>query len=310
MINTSVTKDNSINSDEITLKQLLSILWKKKLFIFVLTSTFAISSVFYSLSLNNYYTSSSILLPISESNNTNQSSLLSQYDGLASMAGINLGSSSVNSSDIIIEQIKSRDFVKHLITFDDVLPNLIAPISYDVNSEKTLFNEQIYKNNQWIREPQNGNIIPSYIEAHQKFLGEVLSISKDERSGLIRLSVEHLSPSFAYSFLNLIISELNKINSEHAKTESNSAIEFLLKTASETQIASLQNSINNLIEMQMKNLMLADIKEYYSIKPIDFPFLPEKKSKPSRALICITLTILGFMLSCLISITLSFYKKK
>ena len=309
MIVTSTIKNN-IDIEDITISHFLNILWQKKLFILVLTCTFAISSVYYSLSLNNYYKSSSLLVVISESDQNNQSSLMSQYSGLASMAGINLGSGGANSADIIIEQIKSRDFVKHLITFDGVLQNLIATKSYDTKSRGVLFDEGMYKNGKWIREPKNGNVIPSYIEAHQKFIGDTLSISKDDKSGLIKISIEHLSPYFSQSFLSLIISELNKLNGEYAKTESEAAIKFLLETTSETQISSLQNSINNLIEVQMKTLMLADIKEYYSIKPIDFPFLPEKKSKPSRALICITLTILGFMLSCLICITQFFYRKK
>ena len=46
--------------------------------------------------------------------------------------------------------------------------------------------------------------------------------------------------------------------------------------------------------------MLAKVSEQYALTVIDPPLIPEKKSKPNRALICILGTLLGGMLSVLI----------
>ena len=46
----------------------------------------------------------------------------------------------------------------------------------------------------WTRDaPANGNIVPSYLEAHREY-AEMLSIIKDKITGLISLKVEHVSP--------------------------------------------------------------------------------------------------------------------
>lgn len=299
-----------IDIENISILLIFNILFKQKLFIFLCTALFAVLSVFYSLSLSNYFQSSSLVKVISSENNQNYSSLLSQYSGLAGSMGLDIGSSSsVNQADMIIEQIKSKDFTKHLMQFESVTSNIFAGEGFDFSTQKIIFDETLYKNDKWVRETNKSSKVPTHIEVNQKLLGEILSISKDTKSGLVRISITHPSPIFAQSLLNLIIKEINAINSAKDKLNARSAIEYLENTRSKSKISSIQYAINNLIEMQVKTLMLVDIKNYYSIEPIDSPYIPEVKAGPSRSLICITLTILGFILSCLISISLFFYKK-
>ena len=51
--------------------------------------------------------------------------------------------------------------------------------------------------------------------------------------------------------------------------------------------------------MQLKTLMLANIEKDYLFSTIDPPFIPLMKSSPSRALICILITLLGGLISIL-----------
>ena len=117
----------------------MSIFWKGKLLITITTSILALSSIIYSLSLPNYYSSESILI-VRDSQNSGS---LSQYSGFASLAGINLPSSADNSVYEVMEMIQSREFVKHLIQFKDVLPSIMAAERYDP-ATKTLFLTKIY----------------------------------------------------------------------------------------------------------------------------------------------------------------------
>ena len=93
-----------IIKDEIDLYGLFKNIWTYKLFIISITSIAAIISIVYSLSLNNTYTSFAILAP----GDSNQSSL-SQYSGLAGMAGISLPSES-NQTTEAIGRVNSYDF--------------------------------------------------------------------------------------------------------------------------------------------------------------------------------------------------------
>ena len=75
-------------NDEIDIKKLFLIFWKSKIMIIFLTFIFAVSSVFFSLSLPNIYTSKAVLLPASDKNSINGQ--LGAYSSLAGIAGINL----------------------------------------------------------------------------------------------------------------------------------------------------------------------------------------------------------------------------
>ena len=51
-------------------------------------------------------------------------------------------------------------------------------------------------------------------------------------------------------------------------------------------------SISELLKDQLQNLMFTESKKDYIFSYIDSPYVPEKKSKPSRALICIFSTFI------------------
>ena len=55
-----------------------------------------------------------------------------------------------------------------------------------------------------------------------------------------------------------------------------------------------------LIQSQTETVMLAQVRPEYVFKTIDPAVVPELKSKPKRALICVLGTLLGGMLSVLI----------
>ena len=89
------------NEGELDLLQLFKILWLHKLQVVVLTSIFAIFSVFYALSLPNIYESESLLTPVQQG-----SSQGSQAGGLAALVGINLNDANANNVDVTLETSK------------------------------------------------------------------------------------------------------------------------------------------------------------------------------------------------------------
>ena len=151
--NSNKAQESTFNDDEIDLKELFNVLWKAKILIILITSFFALSSVLYALSLTNFYKSEAILSVAEQSIDRNP---LSGMGGLASMAGISLPSSGEDKSEIAIKTIQSRAFLKHLITFENVLPSIMAAKSYDRKSKKILFDQEIYnENNLTIRKKEN-----------------------------------------------------------------------------------------------------------------------------------------------------------
>ena len=277
----------------IDLSQIVNIVWEGKRFVIGLTALLALSAVFYSLSLTNYYRSESILVAA----DSQDLGSMSQYSGLASLAGVRLPNAGGDGIVEIIEIIKSREFVKHLLSFEEILPSLMAPESYNQNTQELIYDARLYNTNEmrWIK-----GAIPSYLEVHETYIGEVLTISEDKITGLISITVEHISPVFARDFLMLIIAESNNLKREKDIDTSNKSINHLKAELSNTSLIEIKESINQLVRAQLEKRMMANANEDYSLAIIEPPFIPEKKSKPSRALICIVATMLGGILSVLI----------
>lgn len=293
-------KENNNNrhvyDDEIDLVELFRAVWKGKLLIILLTFVVALGSIIYSLSLTNYFTSESVLVSRDQQN----SNPLSQLSGIASMAGIGgLTNSSSSSAEKVIEIIQSREFVKHLITFENILPSIMAPKSYNAISEELYFDPEIFnvESNQWIKDPDsNQEAKPTYLQAHREYL-EMLSISRDKITGFVSLKIEHISPVFAKEFLTLIIREANNLNRELDIENSNKALSYLKAELSQTSLLEIKKSINQLIESQLEIQMMASIHDEYSLMVLEPPFIPDVRSRPSRSIIVIFSTLIGGIFS-------------
>jgi uncharacterized protein involved in exopolysaccharide biosynthesis len=295
-------KDEYYESN-INISEIVSVLWKDKISFVLLTLMFSLASVFYSLSIPNKYESSSILQISGDEQDSSIAGLSSQYGGLASLAGISLPSSSSNKSDYVINTLKSREFLKHLLTFEGIKENLMAVKSYDLDTGLVNYDEEIFDGNKWVRKvKKNQTLVPSYLEVHQKVYLKNFSVGVDLDSGFISLSFEHLSPVFAKEFLDLIIKELNLISKQKDLQESETAFNYLENQLLLNPQLDIRNSINQLIASQLKSMMLANVKESYIISPIDPPYVAEYKSSPDRFLICVFGSILGIFIAFMISI--------
>ena len=269
----------------------------KRIFIFISTSIISLASIIYALSLTNYYTSQSIL----NIRDSQDSSMVNNSFGLTSMVGLNLFGETNKDASEIIELIQSREFVKRLIRFEDVLPSLLAIESYDSFSKKLIFDSDVYdsKSKKWVRNvSQNQLSKPSYLEAHRAY-SEMLDISIDKVSGLISLEFEHVSPIFAQKILSLIIQEANNFNREMDIKNTNLALSHFEKELSKTSLLEMKESINQLIETQLETRMMASIYDDYVLVSIEPPFVPDRRSKPSRSFIVIFSTLIGGLMSLL-----------
>ena len=278
--------------DEISLADLFSILWKKKFLIAAISTIFAVSSVFYALSLPNIYTSD-VVLKVAGSSGSSMSSS-SQFGSIAALAGVNLGSGGGmdEKADLAKQAIRSRDFVKHLSSFEEVLPALMALKEYDPVSMLMIFDKEIYDNTalKW------ASGLPSDNEVYKKFLSMV-NVFIDIDTGFLAISVSHQSPYFAKSFLELIINELNNIERNRDIAEAKRSKEYLNKQLGIYKVADIRNSINALIQSQLETEMLANVRIDYLLRPLDSAYVPEKKSAPVRSMICIAITFIGFFFS-------------
>ena len=292
-----VNNMNMHEQDEINFRDILNSIVESKFLILITIVTFAIGSVAYSLSLTNKFTSSSTLMVVNESGVTSQSS--SGLEMISSIAGIDLSGSGSSKSEFVITTITSRDFLRHLLTFEDIKPTLAAFESYDKANKKIIFNESIYDIETKLF-TDDLKKLPTFQKIYNRYTG-IVSVSKS-KSGFITISVTHESPEFAYTFLSLIINELNTLSRKKDLIESENSLGYLYSELAKTKQIEIKDSINKLILSELRRQMFAEVRTNYLINPLDKPFLPELKSSPNRAKICISGTILGFFIGILIAL--------
>ena len=141
---------NEYYESTINLSEIISVLWKDKILITLITVLVSIASVFYSLSIPNNYQSSAILQITGENESNSFSGLSDQYSSLASLAGISLPSATNDKSDYVINTLKSREFLRHILSFPKIRENLMAIESYNRETEALSYNNEVFNNGKWV----------------------------------------------------------------------------------------------------------------------------------------------------------------
>ena len=80
------------------------------------------------------------------------------------------------------------------------------------------------------------------------------------------------------------------------------SINFLTEQLSKTNVSEVKKALSELIQNETEKLMLVEVNKDYVFRVIDPPIIPERKSKPTRSLICIIGFILGVISGSLVSL--------
>ncbi len=289
--------------DEIDLRELLFVLWQGKKTILSIVFLTGFISVLVALLLPNKYTSEALLAPRVDSGAGGMlGQMASQFGGLASLAGVNLGGLGDQGASVVaIEMLKSREFFGKYL-YDAVLVDLMAAEGWDRGTSKVVIDDSIFDADSatWVRDvSEEFQVKPSIQEAYEEFFEEFLSVAEDKNTGFVTVSVTHYSPTVARDWVRLIVNGVNDAVRARDVEEAEKSIAFLNQQRLKTNLVSMTEVFAELIEQQTKTVMLANASDEYVFQVIEPPIAPELKSEPRRALICILGTLLGGMLAVL-----------
>ena len=257
--------------DDIDFGEIFDTLLSKKTLIVKIVSLFAISSIVISLLLPNKYTASVTLASVESQGASLSASMGSQLGGLASLAGIDLGTSG-GDSDAAIEIMQSWFFVEKFLEENELEERL---------SDNGLF---------------GGSGQPTSYQLYEKFIDKI-SVSQDKKTGFITLTLENRSPTLAKEWLELYVGSINEFMRLRKLEQVSKNMEYLQREISKTSIAEMKEIFFEIIKDQTKNQMLAEATKEYVFITINNSMVPEKKSSPKRAIIVIISTFLGFIFS-------------
>lgn len=289
-----------IKYSEIDVRSLFRVIWKGKFIIILLTALFAGLGVWYAIKLPNVYTSSVLLTKVQDGNGGALSSLKSEFGGFAALAGVNLNSKPTGNSELALQILKSRSFLNQFVDKYDLKAPLFAAKEWDSENNQLIFNEDAFDGQagQWLKNPATGKSFePSVQDVRDRLMNGIISIEENAKQGVLVLSVSHYSPYLAKQVAEDLVAEINYNVQQIDINEASARISYLKQALSDTPIADMQRIFYQLIEQQEQKKMLAQTQSQYVFKVIDPAIVPEVKSGPRRALICIAATFLGFVLS-------------
>jgi uncharacterized protein involved in exopolysaccharide biosynthesis len=290
--------------EELNFGEVLTVLWIRKWLIIVITGLFTIVSVIYSVNIPNEYKSTAVIVPNSQSGSSGLSQLSGQLGGIASIAGINLGNSGGGKELVAIELLKSWGFLEKFIADNNIQLEVLAANGWEQAANRLTYNSEIYdeKTKSWALSNDANNEIgfkPSSWKLYEK-LSRRISVNLDKNTGFVHLSVEYYSPQVAKDWVDKLIVAINLYIQEQDKEVAKKSIEYLKEKINRTNVSEMQSVFYQLIEEQTKTLMLTEVSDEYVFRTISEAKVPEVKSRPKRALIC----VLGFMVGFIVSTSL------
>ena len=295
--------------DEIDLRELFGVLWAGKIKIIAITAVFAVASVNHALSIPNQYKATALLAPTQSSGGL--SGVLGRLGGLASLAGVSIGGGESSEGQIAQEIMRSWSYIEGFITDNDLAVELAAVQGWNEVSNELQFNDNVYdtENKQWLIENEDGVTgPPSSWNLFEAFSGR-LAVSEDKRTGLVSVSIEYYSPQVAKRWVDLYVESINRFMQQRQVEKVSNNISYLEAQIEKTAIAEMREVFYTIIEEQTKSKMLAEASPDYAFVAVSPSMVPEEKSQPNRAFICISGTLLGGMLSVLLVLVMHYARK-
>lgn len=286
------------SDDAIDLMALFVALWRDKFWILGTTLMGAALAVVVALWLPNIYHAEAKLAPSDEQQGGGLSALAGQFGGLASLAGINLGSGGTDKTGLAVEVAKSRHFLTGFVRQHQLEVAIMAATGMDKATGQLIIDPDLYDVGQkkWVRKVEPGQHVEPTDWELVKAFSKLVSVEQDKKTGLVTIGVDYYSPTLVKQWADWLVADLNGVMKQRDLADTQRNIAYLKDQLARTSVADMQTVFYKLIEEQTKTLMLAEVNPDYVFKTLDPAVVPEEKASPKRALIAVLGTLLGGML--------------
>jgi uncharacterized protein involved in exopolysaccharide biosynthesis len=257
--------------DDLDLFALSQVLWRHRILIAGTTFVCALVAVILALLATPIFRAEAVVTDVREGGMGATSAIASQFGGLASLAGLNLGQT--NDTEQSQAVLASRHLVEEFVKRNDLVPLL-------------------FKNS---KQP------PTLWLGVKRFKERVLTVNKDTRKGVTMVAIEWTDPATAARWANGFVALANELLRTRALDDSNRNIAYLNGQLGQTNVVELRKVIYDIIESETKTLMLASGRTQYAFQVVDPAVPPEERSSPRRTLIVMVGGALGLFIGVIIA---------
>lgn len=267
--------------DEIDLKELFGIFWRRRLLVCVLAVVLAAAGVGISLLLPKSYTAMTTLAPVAGGATSlgGGSSVLSEYKGLAALAGFSSPEDERKAESIAL--LKSNIITQQFIQQYQLLPVLFAR-NWNAAEKR------------W----RGGVRQPTLWQGAQYFQKKIESVREDTKSSLVVLSIDWHDPQQAAAWANDLVKLTNEYSRQKAITIAQRDVGFLDAQSAKTPYVEEHQAIATILESELTKQMLAEGTDEYALRVIDPAYAPERPTFPKPLLFALLGFVAGGLIGC------------
>lgn len=273
------TEALAYHDNGIRLRDLLAELRRKWLWIAICIGVFTAAFSADALLSTPIYRASVVMSPTDTERELGSSNLLlGQLGGLSSLAGLDL-SGDASDSDEALAVLESRDFTEHFIDDNNLLPKLF-PQEWDARLGR------------W-KDGAASRVTPS--KAFRMFDRRIRSVVKDRKTKLITLQIDWTDRRAAAAWANELVDRLNAEMRRRAITRANAYIDYLEGELKTVALVETRTAIDDLVEAQIKQRMVATVTPDFAFRIIDRAMVPDKDDavSPKRAILLLLGPLVG-----------------
>ena len=275
------TTDNWVRDEEtIELGALLAILWRHRWWIVASGVICTAIAVLIAIMSTPIFRATVVLVPANNEGSGGLDAALGQLGGLASLAGLNVGGGGMEKEEALAV-LRSREFTEAFIRDQQLMPVLFAAKWDD-------------KKQSWLPDTKP----PTPAQAYKYFHQRVRTILQDKKTNLVTLQIDWKDGTMAADWANELVRRLNAEMRGRAIAHADASVGYLEHELESTAVVTTRESINRLIESQIKQRMLANVTQEYSFRVVDKAMAPDADDpvRPNKPLLVIAGGLLGGVL--------------
>ncbi|HEY3731206.1 MAG TPA: Wzz/FepE/Etk N-terminal domain-containing protein [Steroidobacteraceae bacterium] len=272
------------SADVIDLHALMQLFWQWRRWIGVSVVICLALFLFLAFTMTPIFRSTIVMAPASAERNSIGSSLtsaLGQLGGLASLAGIAVGSGDTETEQALAV-LRSRQFTEDYIRDKQLLP-VLFPGKWDAVNQR------------W---KVDATKVPTLGKGYEVFNKQIRTIIQDKKTGLITVQIDWRDRNEAAVWANELTDRLNAEMRSRAIVKADAAVGYLEKESLNTTVVSTRDAISRLIEAEIRQRMLANVTREYAFGVVDraLPADPDDPVRPKKWVLGLTGLALGLVI--------------